>query len=100
MTDVDNLRQKIDDMREDVRSQREDFAELRKYVEQLAASQIRIESMFVSQQELYNRLQDYTIQMNLLSTRITRVETYIILLGSAIAILATACLPLILERIL
>lgn len=67
-----------------------DFSELKKYVEQIAITQVRIEAVFVSQKEMF-------LQYNDVDTRITRVETYMVILGGVLAVLGGAVIAVALQ---
>ena len=60
-----------------------DFTKLREFVEEIAASQIRIEAVFVTQTEM---LEKY----NGLDVRLTRIETYFYLIGATLTIVGGA----------
>jgi len=57
-----------------------DFSELKKFVEEIAATQIRIEAVFVSQKEMMT-------QYNGIDKRLTRIETMLTIMGGVLTIL-------------
>lgn len=57
-----------------------DFSELKKFVEEIAATQIRIEAVFVSQKEMMT-------QYNGIDKRLTRIETILTIMGGVLTIL-------------
>lgn len=82
-TDLELIDKRIDQLTKDI-------SKLRESVESIAASQIRLESVFVPQSEMLNKY-------NVLDVRLTRIETLLKMIGGVLTLIGTAVCGVILE---